>query len=299
MLLRPLLLSVALLAVPGLCAAADDVAVARDLLQAGKYAEAKEILARIAATDPQNAQACHYLGLACTRPRSPAAYEEALKWLAQAVALAPGDAGCLADYGGTSMELAGMIRAASLTHALGYATRGRDAMEKSLTIDPENLNAREGLFRFYTQAPWPIGSGSKAAAQLAEIRKRSPDRALRLGVQTSFGTRDFASAFSLCENAMAGNPQNYLALCLYGQAAAVSGLHLERGIACLQKACSLASPAQSVFTKSNAWFYLGIIQEKLKRVADARNAYKTALSIDPNNKLASGALARISQSPGS
>jgi tetratricopeptide (TPR) repeat protein len=297
--LRPLLLSVALLAAPVLCSAADDFATARNLLQAKKYAEAREVLTRIVAADPKNAPACHYLGLACKAPRSLAAYEEALKWLSQAAALAPGDAGCLADYGGTSMEFAGMIRATSLTRALGYATRGRDAMEKSLTIDPENLNAREGLFRFYTQAPWPIGSSSKAAAQLAEIRKRNPDRALRLGVQTAVGTRDYAAAFTLCEKAIAGNPENYLALCFYGQAAAISGLRLERGIACLQKACSLASPAQSVFSKSNAWFCMGNIQERLKRVAEARNAYQTALRIDPNNKPAAGALARISQNPGS
>jgi len=297
--LRPLLLSVALLAAPVLCSAADDFATARNLLQARKYAEAGKILARIVAADPKNAQACHYLGLACKARRSLPAYEKALKWLAQAVALAPGDAGCLADYGGTSLEFAGMIRATSLTRALGYATRGRDAMEKSLTIDPENLNAREGLFRFHTQAPWPIGSGSKAAAQLAEIRKRSPDRALRLGVQTSFGTKDYASSFTLSDKAMAGNPENYLALCFYGQTAAISGLRLERGLACLQKASSLPSQVQNGFSKSNAWFYPGNIQERLKRVAEARNAYETALSIDPDNKLAAGALARISQNPGS
>lgn len=44
---------------------------------------------------------------------------------------------------------------------------------------------------------------------------------------------------------------------------------------------------------------MGNIQERLKRVAEARNAYQTALRIDPNNKPAAGALARISQNPGS
>jgi tetratricopeptide (TPR) repeat protein len=296
--LRPFLLPVVLLAIASRCAAGDDLAAARDLFQARKYPEARAILTRIVATDPRNAQACHYLGLACKTPRSLPAYEEALKWLAQAVAIAPNDAGCLADFGGTSMEFAGMIRAASLTRAMGYATRGRDAMEKSLTIDPENLNAREGLFRFYTQAPWPIGSSSKAAAQLAEIRKRNPDRALRLGVQTAFGAKDYAKAFTLCEDAMARNPESYPALCFFGQAAAISGLRLEHGLACLQRACSLASQPQDSFSKSSAWFYLGNIQERLRRVAEARSAYETALGIDPNNKFAAGALARISPASG-
>jgi len=297
--LRPLLLSIGLLAVAARCAAVDDIEAARNLIQARKYSEAKAILVRIVAAEPSNAGACHDLGLACKASRSLPAYEEALKWLAKAVEIAPNDAHFLADYGGTSMEFAGMIRSASITRALGYATNGRDAMEKSLTLDPENLNAREGLFQFYTQAPWPFGSGSKAAAQLNEIRKRNPDRGLRLGVLAAARTKDYAGAFKLCEDAIAMNPENYLGLCLYGQTAAISGLRIERGLASLQKACGLASPAQNVFSKSNAWFYLGSIEERLKRVPEARSAYETALGIDPGNKFAAGAVARISRSPGS
>lgn len=292
---RPLLLSVGLLVVACRCAAVDDAATARDLLQARKYAEAKAILARIVAANPKNAEACHYLGLACKAPRNLPAYEEALTWLGKAVEIAPNNAGFLADYGGTSLELSAMIRATSLTRAISYAINGRDALEKSLTLDPENLNAREGLFRFYTMAPWPFGSRSKATAQLDEIRRRDPVRGLGLGVQAKIRTKDYAAAFNLCEDAMARNPDNYLALSLYGYTAAISGQRFERGLACLQKASGLTSPAQTVFSKGTVWFYAGNIQERLKRMAEARDAYNKAVSIEPNNKPAAGALARLSR----
>src|ERR1035438_2288079 len=282
MLPRPLLLSLGLLVAACRCAAADELTTARDLLQARKYTEAKTLLARIVAANPKNPEACHYLGLACKVPRNVLAYEEALKWLGQAVEIAPNNAGCLADYGGTSMEFSAMIRATSLTRAISCAINGRDAMEKSLTLDPENLNAREGLFRFYTLAPWPFGSSSKAAAQLDEIRRRDPVRGLGLGVQARIRTKDYAAAFNLCEDAVAGNPDNYLALSLYGYIAAISGQRLERGLTCLQEASDLTSPAQTVFSKGTVWFYLGNIQERLKRMAEARDAYKTAVNLEPD-----------------
>ena len=55
-------------------------------------------------------------------------------------------------------------------------------MEKAIQLDPDNLDAREGLFQYYTQAPFFVGgSASKAAAQLEEIRRRDVDRGTALG----------------------------------------------------------------------------------------------------------------------
>src|SRR5439155_1976850 len=105
-------------------------------------------------------------------------FEQAVKWLERATALEPTNTRYLGDYGGASLELA------SRTRSYSAATRGRDAMEKAVALDPDYVDAREGLYQFYQQAPWPIGSSSKAAAQLAEIAKRDPDRATVLSVLT-------------------------------------------------------------------------------------------------------------------
>src|SRR6185436_19616833 len=104
-----------------------------------------------------NAEACHYLGRAITARNDNAAFEEGLKWLAKAVELEPNNAVYLGIYGGTSLQLA------ARNSSISAASKGRDAMEKALTIDPDYLAAREGLFQFYQRAPWPIGSSAKAA----------------------------------------------------------------------------------------------------------------------------------------
>lgn len=167
-----------------------DAAVAH--YEARRYPDAREAFEQVVEREPQNAAAFHYLGLTWKLRGDTESFEQAVKWLARAIELQPANATYLADFGGTSLQIAGRTRSVSA------ATKGQDAMEKSLTINPDNLDAREGLYQFYTQAPWPIGSSGKAAAQLAEIQKRSPDRATVLQVLAKANAKDYAAAFQLC-----------------------------------------------------------------------------------------------------
>src|SRR4051812_19622664 len=169
-----LLLGVAL-TLPGLHASpAYDAALA--LVKEKRFPEARQALEKVVAAEPDNAAACHELGMVWKLRGDNTAYETALTWLSRAASLEPNNARYLGDFGGTSLELA------ARTHSYSAATKGRDAMEKAIALDPEYLDAREGLYQFYQQAPWPIGSSSKAAAQVAEIAKRDPDRATALSV---------------------------------------------------------------------------------------------------------------------
>src|SRR4051812_8146796 len=115
MLLRRVLISVGLLVVAGRLLAVDDLKTARELFDAKKYVEARAMLDRLVVAEPKNAEVRYSLALACKQTHTVAAYEEALKWLAQAVELEPANASYLSDYGGTSLELAGMIHGASFT----------------------------------------------------------------------------------------------------------------------------------------------------------------------------------------
>lgn len=267
-----------------------DFDAALSLFNARRYPEAREAFEKIIAIEAKNAAAHYYLGRTIAARNDTPALEEAVIALAKAIELDPNNATYLGIFGGTLLQLAGR------TTSISAATKGRDAMEKALTIDPDYLMAREGLFQFYLRAPWPLGSSSKAAAQLAEIRKRDPDLATILGVVSKTNAKEFNAAFKLCEDVLHKQPDNYTALYHFGRTASISGKQLERGLECLQRCLRFEPPTPASPTHSHAWQRIGNIQEQLKRPAEARTAYETALELDPSNRQASDALAKLKQS---
>lgn len=264
-----------------------ELRAAIELFSARRYPEARDALEKILAAAPNDAAAHHYLGRALAARGDNAAFELALKSLARAVELEPNNARYLGIYGGTSLQYAGR------TNSVSAATRGRDAMEKALTLDPDYLAAREGLYQFYHRAPWPIGSSAKAAAQLKEIRRLNPDLAIALEVPNRATARDFAGAFKLCEDVLARDAANYTALYHLGRTASISGQQLERGLACLQQCLTQPPPSPASPSHSNVWQRIGSVQEQLKHPAEARQAYTTALQLDASNRQAAEALARL------
>jgi tetratricopeptide (TPR) repeat protein len=262
-----------------------DQAVA--LFNAKDYPAACSALEKITAAEPANAAACYYLGQTLLLRGDSTALDEAVPWLEKAAALEPKNAGYLADYGGASLQLA------DKNTSFSAATKGRDAMEQSLKLDPDNLDARTGLMQFYERAPWPLGDSAKAAAQLEEIRRRDPDLATVLSVGTKADAKEYAAAFKLCDDVLARAPDNYTALYQYGRTASLSGQNLERGLACLQKCLTLPSEGPAAPDPAHVWNRLGVIQEKLGHAAEARAAYQAALKLDPANKQAGDALAKL------
>ena len=260
---------------------------ARTLVREKKYPAARAALERIVADEPTNAAAFHQLGLVIKLRGDTPAYEEAVKYLSRAVELEPNNATYLGDFGGTSLQLAGRTR------SISAATKGRDAMEKAIALNPDFIEARVGLFHFYRRAPWPIGSSAKAAAHLEAIRRRDPDQATVLSVLAKAAEKDYAAAFRLCDEVLARTPQNSTALYQYGRTATVSGQNLERGLACLRQCLELNPPGPSAPSHSNVWHRIGTLQEKLNRPDDARLAYESALKLDSGNRQAAEALARL------
>ena len=272
---------------PALACAQPDFDAAQHLLAAKKYPEAVAAFERIVAANPKHAGACHALGLALKARNDNAAFEQALKWLAQAVALEPANPIYLADFGGTSLQFA------ARTNSFSAATKGRDALEKAVALAPGDLDAREGLVQFYQRAPWPLGSSAKVAAHLKEIRQRDPERATVLGVLLKTSAKDYPAAFQLCEEVLAQHPGHYAALYHYGRTAAISGQNLELGLTRLQKCLTLEPPSPASPTPSNVWQRIGNLQEQLKHPAEARTAYETALQLDPGNLQAATALGKL------
>jgi tetratricopeptide (TPR) repeat protein len=175
------------------------------LYNAKDYPEAAAVLGKIAAANPKNAAACYYLGMALERQTGGPGLDDAVSWLGKAVALAPENATYLADYGGTCLLIADRER------SFTYAVRGRDAMGKAIALNPANLDAREGLMKFYAQAPWPLGSSDLALSQAGEIGHRNSVRGLRAFLRlarTFERAGDHAAAREACHAALKLDPAN-------------------------------------------------------------------------------------------
>lgn len=267
--------------------ASSDLATAVDLFRARRYPEALPLLEKIVAAEPNNAAAHHYLGRALAARNDNAAFAAALPHLARAAELEPRNARYQGIYGGTSLQYAGR------TQAVSAALRGRDAMLKAIELDPDYLDAREGLFQFYQRAPWPLGSQAKADAQLAEIRRRNPELATVLSVTSRINARDYPGAFAVCDEVLAKDPDHYAALYHYGRCASISGENLERGLASLQRCLKLEPPSPASPSHSNVWHRIGTIHAREGRAADARAAFTEALRLDPSNQQATAALAQL------
>lgn len=277
--------------VSGACAAAagrsEAFVAAQQLFEQKRLPEARAAFERVVTAEPQNALAFHLLGRCWVARGDEAAVEEGIKALARAVELEPENTIFLGIYGGNLLQLA------SRNSSPLAASRGRDAMEKAVKLDPGYLDAREGLFQFYERAPWPLGSSAKAAAHLEEIRKRDADRATVLSVMSKVRAKEYAAAFSLCENVLAKKPDDYTALYQFGRTAIESGQNLDAGLKSLQRCLALEPPSPASPQHTHAWQRIGNLHEKALRPAEARAAYETALKLDPGNRQAADALAKL------
>lgn len=204
----------------------------------------------------------------------------------------------------------------------------RVELEKAIELDPVNLEARQDLAIMYRALPGFMGgSNAKAAEQVAFIRRHDPafaaqldgdflaadkkyDAALtnynesaRLNPRAMIQVRislvyqqrkEWEKAFAALDRALALDANHPLALYQVGRTAALSGQQLDRGEKCLRT--YLAMPTREELENPSlaaAHFRLGNILEKKGNPAGGREEYETALKIDPKQKLAREALAKL------
>lgn len=207
------------------------------------------------------------------------------------------------------------------------APKLRDAFEKTVKLDPNNLDAREALIQFYLQAPSAMGGGKeKANLQANEIAKRDVARGHLARAQVFMSEKNTAAALKSYEAALAAKPSDKnirLAVGIgyqmaerwndafrhfrawtvqdekagpawyqIGRTSAMSGLQLEEGIAALQKYIGMPHAANEPQNK-NAYHRLGQIYAKLGKKTEAKSAFQAALKLDPKFADAKTELAKL------
>lgn len=210
------------------------------------------------------------------------------------------------------------------------ARRVKAEFERAVALDPELIDAREGLIQFYLMAPGFMGgSEAKAREQQREIAKRNAfrghlaaadvawagkdtaatERAIRAAIalapdsvrtvitlaqrQASWGR--VTAAFATLDDFHARHPGDIAVRFQIGRLAAVSGQQLGRGEKFLRELVAEPDWASSNLRPSRAavHYRLGVVLEKSGRKPDAKASYERAIAIDPQFKPAKDALAAL------
>lgn len=211
------------------------------------------------------------------------------------------------------------IGSASAIRQPFMARRIKASYERAVELDPDLLDARDGLITFYLQAPSIAGGDvNKAREQQREIARRdavrghvaaaniawhgrdtvATERSLRAAMAAapdsalpvmSLGTRlnswgRPADAFAAYDAFLQRHPQNIPVRFQYGRLAAVSGQNLAAGERHLRAIIAVAEWPEGNFVPSKAAAHarLGDVLRQQGKRDDARAAYNAALALDAN-----------------
>lgn len=252
--------------------------------------------------------------------------DKAIELFERLVTKSPNCADChlrLGDAYGTAAQKASIFGKASL------ASKCKEQYDKAVQLDPNLLGARFSLIEFYLQAPGFMGgSESKAVEQANEIKKRDsiaghqamariyayqkkpdlqrseylavtkeqPNSAKAhtiVGMFYSGSDKNYKAAGDEYENAVRLDPNYMPAWFRIGQNAAISGANLPKGEEALRKYIAY-TPAKDEPPVYRAYYWLGLVYEKMGRKADAKANFAASLKINATQKDAQEALKRVS-----
>lgn len=252
-------------------------------------------------------------------------YQKSIDLYEQAVKLAPNNAEYHYYLGAAYGELAqkaGMIKQARL------APKIKGLFERAVELDPNYIEARLALIDYYTIAPGFMGGDmDKALQQAGEIKKRNGIEGHRAfarvytrqkkmdlarkeyvdGVRENptsarahyllgsylINDKNWTGSLQELEAAVKLDPAYMPSYLRIGQVAALSESHYARGEEALRKYLT-HKPTMQEIGHTSTWYYLGMIQEKQGKKADAKASYTNAKKLAPEAKHIAEALKRVS-----
>jgi cytochrome c-type biogenesis protein CcmH/NrfG len=239
-----------------------------------QWAEAQAVLEKVVAATPDNAEAYFYLGQ-CQLNR--ADVEKAVLSFEKATTLAPSNSEyfrLLGDSYGITAQKAGLFS------KFGWAKKCKAAYDKSVELDPTNINARWSVMEYYLRAPSFIGGGMDGAyAQAAEIKKLDPARGRSAYALLYTVDKKYPEAFAVYEEVLKDAPNDYSTLYQLGKLTDTTGQELDRGLAALRR-CLTITPTDPRGYVPAHWRIGNILLRKGDK-AGARTAYEAALKLNP------------------
>lgn len=250
-------------------------------------------------------------------------FDQGIEYFSVAVEQAPENSMAHTFLGRAYMSRAGR------DSSLGDAGDGVDHLEKAISLDPENLDARETLASFHRAAPWFAGGRMRIAdEQGAFIRERDPRRGVLVLAANRIADGDEDEAIELLQETLDANPEwDDVALQLgivhhmeeqfdaafailseyakpedaqpmviyqLGRTAALSGKFLAEGRAAMQRYIALAEADETLgVPPAPAWWRLGMIEQHAGEIEAAVAAFTRALEFDPDHKEAKTALEKL------
>lgn len=210
---------------------------------------------------------------------------------------------------GSRAQHANIFKQAVLAH------RTKAEFDRAVQLDPDLLDAREGLVTYYLLAPGILGgSMDRARAEAEEMRKRNPYRGGMAFAQIAGRANDVAGAtrelealtrqypdsaspyvalatgyaqrkmwpeaWGVADRMTRALPDSPVAQYIAGRIAAESGEQLDRGRTALAQYLQ-TTPRPGDPPLANAHWRLGVIEEHQGRKDAARAEYATALRLDP------------------
>ena len=217
---------------------------------------------------------------------------------------------------------------AGLLSRMSLAKKTKAEFARAVEINPDSIEARFRLIEFYTAAPGIAGgSEAKAQEQAAEVRKRDSLEGHRayariLSIQKKLdlaarevaegvreqprsakahyflgnallNMKDWPGSLREYETTLSSDESYMPAYFRIGQLAVQSGSNSARGEEALRRYLG-HKPAEDEPGLGRAWYWLGMIQEKQGRKADARESYGNAKKLDPASRDVAEAIRRVS-----
>jgi Tfp pilus assembly protein PilF len=217
---------------------------------------------------------------------------------------------------------------ASIFSQASLAGKARQELLKAVQLDPNHLQARQGLVQYYLFAPSIVGgSEEEAAKQANEIKKRDalaghrawasiynhrkqPDLARKELVDAVreqpasvnahlalaafyIGEKNYPAAATEVESARKIDANNQQVGFRIGQLAALTGTNLPAGEEALRKYLAY-SPKRDELPLYRAHYWLGLVLEKEGRKADAKASYASSLRLNGEQTDVKEALKRVS-----